>query len=787
MILHRIKNFLIRHRIVLAIAFLLLVVYYFSLPKKLFPNDYSTVVLDREGDLLGARTANDGQWRFPQDTSLSDKFIQCLIAFEDQYFYNHPGFNPGSISRAIRQNIASKKVVCGGSTITMQVIRLYRKHKSRTMIEKAIEIVLATRLELRCSKTEILSLYASHAPFGGNVVGIQAASWRYFGRPAKNLSWSEAALLAILPNSPSSIHPGKNRQLLLNKRNKLLLKLNQKHIIDEQTYTLSLLEPIPDKPYHLPNLAPQFTANIKINHPGIQVKSTLIKQLQENLNRQVTDYMSQLLVNEIHNACALIIDVKTGEILAYTANVPGDKVKVDGQDVDLITSSRSTGSILKPVLYAAMQSEGAILPGMLIPDIPTFISGFRPENYDQTYDGAVPAKRALSRSLNIPCVRMLQSYGIPKFQHLLTNFGMESLIYPPDHYGLTLIVGGAEGRLYDIAGMYYKMAYILRNFNQNNIYPDSVPDTHFLLGNRRKSWFKTDKINKLDAGAIWLTLDALLEVNRPDEESGWVHMGSSRRIAWKTGTSYGFRDAWAIGTTPEYVVGVWAGNASGEGRPGLTGIGAAAPLMFQIFSSLPQTSWFKIPYDDLDPIAVCRLSGYKAGSLCPVVDTIYADRNASRSVVCPYHKLLHLSRDRKYRVNAQCYGTDKMIDEPWFILPPAMEWFYRKKNLFYKIIPPVKPGCADDDKIAFMELIYPSDQTRIFIPRELDGHIGKTIFEVAHRNPDAVIYWHLDDEYLGLTHGQHQIAFTPTPGRHRLTVIDNDGRTLVRKFEVMDK
>lgn len=787
MILHRIKNFLIRHRVVLAIAFLLLVVYYFSLPKKLFPNDYSTVVLDREGDLLGARTANDGQWRFPQDTSLSDKFIQCLIAFEDQYFYKHPGFNPGSIFRAIRQNIASKKVMSGGSTITMQVIRLYRKHKSRTMIEKAIEIVLATRLELRCSKTEILSLYTSHAPFGGNVVGIQAASWRYFGRPAKNLSWSEAALLAILPNSPSSIHPGKNRKLLLNKRNKLLLKLYQKHIIEGQTYALSLLEPIPDKPYRLPNLAPQFTANIKINHPGIQVKSTLIKPLQENLNRQVTDYMSQLLVNEIHNACALIIDVKTGEILAYTANVPGDKVKVDGQDVDLITSSRSTGSILKPVLYAAMQSEGAILPGMLIPDIPTFISGFRPENYDQTYDGAVPAKRALSRSLNIPCVRMLQSYGIPKFQHLLTNFGMKSLIYPPDHYGLTLIVGGAEGRLYDIAGMYYKMAYILRNFNQNNIYPDSVPETHFLLGNRRKSWFKTDKINKLDAGAIWLTLDALLEVNRPDEESGWVHMGSSRRIAWKTGTSYGFRDAWAIGTTPEYVVGVWAGNASGEGRPGLTGVGAAAPLMFQIFSSLPQTSWFKIPYDDLDPIPVCRLSGYKAGSLCPVVDTIYADRNASRSIVCPYHKLLHLSRDRKYRVNAQCYGTDKMIDEPWFILPPAMEWFYRKKNLFYKIIPPVMPGCADDDKIAFMELIYPSDQTRIFIPRELDGHMGKTIFEVAHRNPDAVIYWHLDDEYLGLTQGQHQIAFTPTPGRHRLTVIDNEGRTLVRKFEVMDK
>ncbi len=783
--LKRIKAFFWKYRILSSILLLLGIVYWFSLPGTLFPDNYSTVLLDRSGALLGARTASDGQWRFPLDTSVSPKFNRCLIEFEDRFFYKHPGFNPGAIVRALRQNMSARKVVSGGSTISMQVIRLYRKNKRRSFFEKFIEIILATRLEIRYTKDEILGIYASQAPFGGNVVGVQAASWRYFARPAKDLSWAEASLLAILPNSPSSIHPGKNRQKLLNKRNKLLARLKEKGVIDAQTYELSLLEPIPEKPYKLPDIAPHLTSLARRDYPNQLLTSSLVKGYQDNLNRQVNDYMNQLLVNGIHNACAIVIDVKTGEILAYTANVPNDRMRVDGQDVDLITSPRSTGSILKPILFAAMQTEGLLLPGTLVPDIPTFISGFKPENYDQSFDGAVPAKRALSRSLNIPCVRMLQNYGIPKFQHLLTNFGMSSLVYNPDHYGLTLIVGGAEGRLYEIAGMYYKLAHILRKFNQNNLYPDSVPEIDFLFKNGRKKWFKTEKVNKLDAGSIWLTFDALLEVNRPDEESGWVHMGSSRRIAWKTGTSYGFRDAWAIGSTPEYVVGVWAGNASGEGRPGLTGVGAAAPLMFQIFSSLPATSWFKVPYDDLERITVCRESGYKASSICPVVDTIYAARNGERSDVCAYHKLLHLSNDRKYRVNAQCYGTAKMVNEPWFILPPAMEWFYRKKNLFYKSIPPVMSGCSDDDKLTFMELIYPSEQARIFIPRGLDGQMGQAIFEIAHRSPNAIIYWHIDDEYLGTTQTQHQMVFTPKPGKHILSVVDNEGRTLVRKFEVL--
>jgi penicillin-binding protein 1C len=770
---NKLRHHIELHKILYGSILLMLIFYYFSLPRNLFKKPFATVVLDREGELVGARIANDGQWRFPEDSLIPDKYKQCVLQFEDKHFYHHPGFNPVSLVRALFQDIKARRIVSGGSTISMQVIRLH-ENKHRTIFQKFIEIILATRLELRYSKSKILLLYATHAPFGGNVVGINAASWRYFGRNPKNLSWAESALLAVLPNSPSIIHPGKNRQVLLAKRNKLLLNLYLHSVINLETYQLSLLEPLPLQPIPLTDIAPHFTENLKGLNPGTTIQSTIKKSIQENVNRIVSDYYSQLKINEINNASVLIIEVKTGNVLAYVGNIPHENIKIDQQDVDCIKAARSTGSILKPILYMAMQQEGLILPGTLIPDIPTRLVGFKPENYDLGYDGAVPAKRALSRSLNIPSVRMLQSYGIPKFQDLLQKLGLTTLVYSPDHYGLTLIVGGAEGSLWDISNMYAKLARQLNHSQSGQL---------IVHGDKKR------QINLEDnwSGACYLTFEALLEVNRPDEESGWLKLSSAHKIAWKTGTSYGFRDAWAVGTTPEYVVGVWVGNADGEGRPGLTGIGAAAPLMFQVFNSLPPTTWFQKPYEELDKIPVCRLSGYKAGPYCETVDSIYVARAGIKTAICPYHILVHLSPDRKFRVNSKCMQVDKIRHENWFVLPPAMEWYFRKKNIFYHRLPPFQKGCTDEDNMAVMELIYPTEVLKIYVPTEIDGSPGQTIFEMAHRNPDAVLYWHVDNEFMGSTKGNHQIAFSPTSGKHCLTVVDNDGRTLTRWFEVVNK
>ncbi len=768
-----------KYKILLLSLSLLVIIYYILKPSSnYFKSNYSTVVVDKNGDLIGARIADDGQWRFNGDSVIPDKFKESIILFEDKHFYYHLGINYFSLIRAAWQNIKAKKIVNGGSTITMQVIRLHRVNKPRTIVEKVIEILLATRLEFYVSKDKILSYYANHAPFGGNVVGITAASWRYFGRSPKTLSWAESALLAVLPNSPAIIHPGKNRQILLDKRNKLLYKLLLNGKISKETYKLSLLEPLPIKPVSLADIAPQLTENIKTQYPGKTTITTLDKSLQENSNRIISDYYNTLRNNEINNLCAVIIEVKTGNILAYIGNVPSTGLKIDGQSVDCIKASRSTGSILKPLLYMASQQEGLILPSTLLPDIPTRIGGFKPENYDMGYDGAVPARRALTRSLNIPAVRLLQIYGIPKFEDLLKKLGMSTLVYSPDHYGLTLIVGGAEGKLWDLTNIYAALAYKLNYFNRNSSYPSLYKGNEF-YNNVLKS--------ELEAGAIWLTFEALLEVNRPDEETGWENFSSSRKIAWKTGTSYGYRDAWAIGTTPEYVVGVWVGNTDGEGRPGLTGVSVAAPVMFRLFNLLPATTWFLKPYDDLEKISVCRLSGYKSGLYCDGKDSVYISKSGIKTATCPYHMLIHLDKTSTNRVSSKCYDTDKMKHMNWFILPPAMEYYYRRKNIFYKILPPLMKGCNDDDNINSMELIYPADYLKIIVPTEMDGSPGKAIFEMADRDPGAILYWHIDNEFIGSTRTIHQIALSPGPGKHLLTVVDNNGKMLSRWFEVAGK
>ncbi|HTF06514.1 MAG TPA: penicillin-binding protein 1C, partial [Bacteroidia bacterium] len=455
-------------------AFLiLLTVWWFCLPAKLFSDPTSTVLLDRDGKLLGAKIANDGQWRFPERTTVPYKFAQCLIQFEDRQFYKHPGVNPVAIFRAVKQNVSNSKVVSGGSTITMQVIRMSRKNPPRTVWQKSIEIVMATRLEASYSKEAILAMYASNAPFGSNVVGIDAASWRFFGRSPEKLSWAESATLAVLPNAPSLIYPGKNQERLKDKRDRLLQRLVEAGIIDQPTCDLAVQEPLPGAPYPLPRLAPHLLDRAsKDGHDGEIVESTIDLNLQERVNGVVQRHHSRLRANQIHNAAAIVIDVKTGEALAYVGNtsVPDGFAVAGtsddhGYDVDVVNAPRSTGSILKPYLYCGMLTDGQLLPNTLVADVPTDIAGYNPENFDLAYDGVVPAHRALARSLNVPAVKMLQQYRVERFHNLLNKIGLTTVTRSPEDYGLSLILGGAEGKLWDLAGAYASMARTLNRYN----------------------------------------------------------------------------------------------------------------------------------------------------------------------------------------------------------------------------------------------------------------------------------------------------------------------------------
>ena len=668
------------------------------------------MVESADGELLGARIAADGQWRFPPCDTVPERFVKALVQFEDRHYWWHPGVNVGALARAAVDNVRSGHVVSGGSTITMQVIRLSRG-KQRNLWQKIIEAVQATRLELRYSKKKILALYASHAPFGGNVVGLEAAAWRYFGRPAAELSWAEAATLAVLPNAPSSIHPGKNREELLQKRNRLLKRLLAHGDITADDYEAALEEPLPGAPLPLPSWAPHYVESCP---KGVRTVSTLQFSLQKAVEAAVNRRSDELAQEGIADMAAVVIDNESGAVVAYVGNASPERERM-GVSVDIAAAPRSTGSILKPFLYEAALEEGVILPRTLLPDIPVNLGGFAPQNFDRQYYGAVAADEALARSLNVPAVFLLRQYGVPKFHALLMEAGLTTLTQAPEHYGLSLILGGAEGRLKEITAAYSRMA--------------------------------------TDPGwPAWYTREALKEVNRPDELD-WRLIRSVRKAAWKTGTSYGFRDAWAVGMTPAYTIGVWAGNADGHGVPGLTGAHTAGPVLFDILNLLPADDrWFPEPATPGAWVAVCEDSGMLAGPNCPGEEMVIPAAGLD-SEPCPYH------------------GTGE------FVLPPAMEWYYKPYH-------PEYTGATRRGAGTAVQFIYPQAGAVLSIPRQLSGEREGIVFRAAHHSSDATLWWHLDNTYVGETRLRHELLLSPAPGQHTLTVVDDEGGTAVVRFTV---
>lgn len=767
-ILNFFKRLSVTKKVILCILAFWVTGYIFCLPRHLFHVPYSTVVTDRNEELLGARIASDGQWRFPPRNTTPEKIKECLITFEDKHFYHHWGVNPFAIGRAFYQNVKNKRIVSGGSTLTMQTIRLAR-NESRTFREKLIEMIWATRLEFRASKEEILSMYISHAPFGGNVVGLDAAAWRYFGHSADDLSWAESAMLAVLPNAPAMIHLSKGRKTLLDKRNRLLKQLLEKKTIDSSTYELAISEPLPDEPHALPQIAPYLVSRFYQERNGEYSRSTINKGIQTQVEDLAERWSNEFGRSDIRNLAILVIDIPSNQVVAYCGNVHFDR-KQGGNQVDVIQAPRSTGSILKPFLYYAMLQEGSLLPDMLLPDVPVNINGFTPQNFSMQFEGAVPASEALARSLNIPAVTMLQRYGVPKFHSFLQQIGLKTINRSSSHYGLSLILGGAEATLWDVTNAYAMMGRSLLQLPQRSC--------SLLLPTSRI----TESTDPFQPGAVWQTFDALKEVNRP-EEIDWKSIPSMQTIAWKTGTSYGFRDAWAVGVTPRYAVGVWVGNATGEGKPGLVGAQTAGPVLFDIFNLLPSSSWFTRPAGIFVEAEVCRKSGHLKGRFCDETDTLLVLPAELRTEACPYHHLVTLSADESQRIYENCANTEPTLQKSWFTLPPVWEWYYKQHHPEYKPLPPFKAGCGEDT-FQPMQFIYPPMNARIKLPKQLDGSKGFLTVELAHSNPNATVFWHLDETYQAQTQDFHKISLQPAAGKHSLTAVDGEGNTISTTFFV---
>jgi len=757
--------------------------YFCSLPPHLFATTHSHLLLDRQGKLLSAHIAADGQWRFPELENIPEKFATALIQFEDKRFQQHSGVDFLALARATYDNLREQRIVGGASTLSMQVIRLSRRNPSRTLSEKLMELLRAWRLETRYSKDDILKLYASHAPFGGNVVGLETAAWRYFARSPDQLSWAESAMLAVLPNNPALIHPGRNRERLLAKRNRLLNQLFTQNVLSKLEYELAVAEPLPDAPHGLPRLAPHLLDTLAAQHPdGQRFRTTLDAGLQQQLNTRAQRSGEQLALEGVQNLAILVLDNRTFEVMAYVGNRPDMDYSVEqGHAIDMIQRPRSTGSTLKPLLFADMIEQGLILPDSLVADVPVNYSGFTPQNYNRHYHGAVSAREALARSLNIPLVNMLSLRGVEPFLMQLRQLGFSHLTRSARDYGLSLILGGAEASLWDLSVAYANLA---RRAAQDQQHQQPFWQQGRLL---QASNFNSTRVATLSTASAWLTIESLLEVARPGDEGYWEKFSSSRKVAWKTGTSYGQRDAWAIGTTPDYTVGVWVGNAAGEGRAGLTGTQSAAPILFNTFGLLPPSkAWFQRPDWQMTSIHICRDDGYLSNGKCQT-KTVHVPLSSHFARISPYHQRIHLDASGQWRVTSECESVAHMQTRDWFVLPPDQASYYQQYHADYLPLPPLRADCQSDNSSQqdVLSLVYPQDHTQIYLPRELDGKLGKTIFRAVPRRPETLLYWHLDNQFIGMTQTFHQQAVQPSAGKHRVTVVDEAGNRVEKVFEVL--
>lgn len=741
--------------------------------------DLSTVVINQQQQLLAATIASDEQWRFPPPDALPEKYISALLQFEDKRFFSHIGIDPLAIFRAIRLNYQQGKIVSGGSTITMQLARMLRGNQARTYRAKFLEALLALKLEWHLSKREILNYYAAFAPFGGNTVGLRTANWRYFQNPMHNMSWAEAALLAILPNKPASIHPGRNREQLLLKRNRLLTALGEQGHLNTLDLKLAKLETLPDKPKPLPRITPHLLDTLKKQFPRQHQFVTAIDvSLQQHLQALADSYNQQYESDNIHNLSILVLDNEKQAVIAYLGNQTRSQKPAYAAALDIIQRPRSSGSLLKPFLFALMVQGGQILPDSLIEDIPSYYDGYQPQNYDRQFRGLIPAKRALSQSLNVPAVRLLQQYGVIAFTEDLKRIGLSTLWRPAEDYGLSLILGGAETTLWDITNSFSRLMQSAHGRNESLI----SARLHASQGDDERSVFPVAQ------GAAWLTLEALLDVNRPGTAAHWRNYASSQKIAWKTGTSYGWHDAWAVGSNGRYTVGVWAGNANGEEARALTGTRTAAPVMLDAFHYLANSEWPSQPIQALKFYEVCERDHYLVANDCKSVKAL-APIEADFTMISPYHKLIHVDPALGLRVHGDCENPMGMKTISQFTVPPVHAFYYAQNDAQMPAVPAWRKDCRKNlpavNQQAPLALEYPSASAKVRIPIELDGQLGRIILKAHHQQSGAVVHWHIDNRFIDSTRHIHEKAIAVNPGWHQITLVDGKGYKVSQWFKAL--
>jgi penicillin-binding protein 1C len=613
-------------------------------------NDGSVAVEYRDGRPAYVFLSRDDKWRLPVTLDDVDPaFVTALVALEDKRFWRHDGVDPVAIVRAAATDVRHARRVSGGSTLTMQLARLLEP-RVRTLPNKLIDMFRAVQLDLRLPKREILGQYLSRTPYGGNVEGVASAAWSYFGHGPRHLTPLEIATLLAVPQGPTRYAPRPgNVARLRARRDDILRKLIDAGVVPAIDAVAATAEaavtPPPDRLRRMPREAAHAAVWLRKHHPGqLHVRSTLEAGAQALAEREALLRRAELHGKGIHGAAIVVVDHRTREVVALVGNLDfGDAMH--GGQIAMFGRPRSPGSTLKPFVYALAIDRGMVLPEYLVADVPSQYGTYRPRNFDGDWVGLVTLRDALSRSLNLPFVDLLDRLGVETFVSELGRMGVAASRSAPGQYGLSMIVGGIELTPLELAAMYATLAEDGAYRPLRLVAGDRVGSAQPIFG----------------PGAAWLTRQALALKDRPDFPRRRDVAGVPPAIHWKTGTSFGFRDAWAVGSGPAYTAVVWTGNVDNKPSAELVGSEAAGPLLFDVLEGLANRAPATVPQppDDLTSVEVCTYSGHLAGDACPERTTVRAPIHAVPTTPCPYHQAYEVDHATGRAVLPACPHPDR--------------------------------------------------------------------------------------------------------------------------------
>jgi len=731
--------------------------YIFPVTDKIDKIEYSTIITGNKGEVIHAFLTADEKWRMKTSLEeISPLLKKTIIEKEDRFFYYHAGVNPLAMIRALFNNVLKMKRTSGASTITMQVARALER-RPRSYTNKLIEIFRGWQLELNYNKNEILRLYCNLLPYGGNIEGVKSASFLYFQKDPDHLSLAEITALSIIPNRPSSLVPGKNNDLIIRERNKWLKIFAAKKVFTAKQIVDALAEPFNVSRGSVPLFAPHLSRLLKQSKEPV-VHSSLDMNMQFKTEKIVKDYSRTLSLKNIRNAAIVIIDNSTHQVITYVGSANFNDT-IDGGQVDGAIAVRQPGSTLKPLLYGMCIDAGLITPKSIIPDVNINYGGYAPENYDKKFSGNVSMEYALEHSLNIPAVKCLRQLGTDKFIHALASCNFQQIRKDEKKLGLSMILGGCGANLLELTALYSAIS--------NG-------------GEYSKPVFTTDaksvhSFSVLSDAAAFMINETLSKVNRPDFPVSWQSTERMPKIAWKTGTSYGRRDAWSIGYNKKYTVGVWTGNFSGQDIRELSGAEVATPLLFRIFNTIDYDSdeeWFTKP-PECDIRVVCAETGLPPADYCTNRVTDFFIPMVSSSEICNNMREVMISANEKTSYCKVCAPATGHKKKMFKVVSPEMQQYYEENNIAYVKIPLHNPQC---------EQVFKNDKPQILSPKsEFEYLISKKDPEPLQLqckagNDVSRIYWYIDNRFYKASDVRSPVYFIPGEGPVKISCTDDKGR-----------